>query len=98
MFIHIVLWNFKSQQDRDKKFKEAKEKLYALKNDISELKEIELGLSNTITQDFQREVCLITKFDSEKDYIVYRDHEKHLKVKEFLGTVFENRIVSDVTI
>ncbi len=95
MFIHTVLWNFKNQDTKDQDFKLAKEKLINLKNYISELTEIDIAMANNINQDFQREILLITKFANEKDYIVYRDHEKHLEVKEYLDTVFKDRIVCD---
>ncbi len=99
MFIHTVMWNLKNDTTRVNDFQQAKEQLLALKSQIPELLEIEIGKAeNKATDEYTREVTLITKFKNQEDYAVYRDHEKHLEVKKYLATIFEARVVSDIEI
>ncbi len=96
MFVHIVLWNFKNAENRDEEFKIARDKLYNLKNIIPELKSIEFGLAKPASNELERDVALITKFDDVEGYNVYKNHSDHLKVKDYLVTIFKDRVVSDV--
>ncbi len=98
MYVHIVLWNFKNRENREEEFKTAREKLYSLKSVIPELQSIELGLAENQPNELEREVALITRFNNLEDYNVYKDHHEHLKVKDYLVTIFQDRVVSDIVL
>ncbi len=97
MFVHTVLWNLKKEKNKND-FLKIEELIKSLGKLIPELKYSKMGFNENISSEFERQVILITHFDNEKDYIVYRDHPEHLKVKDEIAKVFENRIVSDVLI
>ncbi len=97
MFIHTVLWNLQDGKSMDD-CKKIKDLLYALKPLIKELKDVKFGYCEKKDDAAFRQITLITYFDNEEDYVVYRDHPEHLKVKEEIKKVFQDRVVSDVEV
>lgn len=95
MYIHTVLWNLQEGKTKED-YKKIAEALLALTETIEELKRAEVGFSDFAPDESTRQICLLTYFDSEEDYIVYRDHEEHMKVKAEIQKVFKDRVVSDV--
>lgn len=94
-FIHTVLWNLqegKSYED----YKKIADLLIELKDLIPELKEAEVGFSDVKADESSRQICLVTYFEREEDYIVYRDHPEHVRVKGEIQKVFTDRVVADV--
>ncbi len=97
MYIHTVLWNLQEGKTKED-YKKIEGLLLALKPVIKELKEAKVGFSDIEPNENSRQICLVTYFENEEDYIVYRDHPEHVKVKEEIQKVFKDRVVSDVAI
>ncbi len=97
MFIHTVLWNLQEGKTVED-YKKIEALLLALKPMIKELKEAKVGFSGAEPNENTRQICLVTSFDTEEDYVVYRDHPEHVKVKEEIQKVFKDRVVADVRI
>lgn len=91
MFNHIVLFKLKEFTDDAVKTGirgEIKSALLGLKDKISELKYIEVG-SNFELNGASFDISLITRFDDQAGFEVYRDHPEHLKV---VGLVRANTV------
>ncbi len=97
MFIHTVLWNIQEGKTRED-FNKVQKSMYNLKSLIPELKDVKFGFNEKKGDELTRQITLVTYFENEKDYIVYRDHEEHLKVKDELKNLVCDRISSDVEI
>ncbi len=97
MFIHTVLWNIQEGKTKED-FKKVQEMMYGLKDLIPELNEVHFAYNENKGDESTRQITLITIFDNEANYIVYRDHKDHLKVKEELVNLVCDRISSDVEI
>ncbi len=97
MFIHTVLWNLQEGKTIED-YKKIEGLLLELKGLIAELKEAKVGYSEVTPNENTRQICLVTYFDNEDDYIVYRDHPEHVRVKEEIGKVFKDRVVADVEV
>jgi hypothetical protein len=89
MIRHVVI--FKTQKNAP--LKEIKEKIENLKNEIKEIKHIEVGIDikfDKAPSDF----CVITEVENLKDLEIYATHPKHLKVIEFIKPfIIERRVV-----
>ena len=97
MFKHVVMWKLKNEAEGRTKAQNAKilkEKLLALKPLINEIISMSCGedvLKTGASYDF----ALVTDFESEDDFLVYRDHAEHKKVGEFVGAVTCARVCVD---
>ncbi len=97
MFIHTVLWNLQEGKTIED-YKKIEALLLALKPVIKELKEAKVGFTDLTPNENTRQICLVTYFENEDEYIVYRDHPEHVKVKEEIAKVFKDRVVADVKV
>ena len=91
MFNHIVLFKLKDFQNDQLKSEtrdHIKESLLALREKISELKYLEVG-TNFELNGASFDISLFSRFNSQADFILYRDHPEHQKV---VGLVRENTI------
>lgn len=84
MLTHIVLFKLKDKDDLPK----AKELLLALKDKISLIKEMEVGI-NIVHSDRSYDLGLYTKFDSLADMQAYQVHPEHVKFGEYITKIRE---------
>lgn len=101
MIRHIVLFNFLDEA-QGKTAREnaqiAKEGLLSLKDKISVLKNIEVGVNSQDAVENNYTLSLLCDFDSLDDLNIYQNHEEHLKVASFIGKVKSNRACVDYEI
>ncbi|MCX7884327.1 MAG: Dabb family protein [Caloramator sp.] len=100
MIKHIVAWKLKKESEGNNKEENAKiikSKLEALKETITEIKHIEVGI-NINNSDVAYDVVLYSEFETLEDLEKYQKHPEHVKIAEFIGKVKENRIVVDYKI
>lgn len=93
MIKHIVMWNLK-EENKLENAKKLKASLEDLKEEINEIKEIEVGI-NINNSDASMDVVLYSVFNTLEDLDIYQNHPKHLKVKEFVKNISTNRKVVD---
>jgi len=97
MFNHIVLFKLKDFQN-DQLKAESRDQicnaLLGLKEKITELKYLETG-SNYELNGSSFDISLITRFDSQSDFLTYRDHPEHLKVVALVRANTVDRAVVD---
>lgn len=97
MIKHIVMWKLKEEAEGKTKAENAlelKKRLEALKAEIVEIKEIEVGL-NICDSDQAYDVVLNSVFEDEASLERYQKHPKHLAVGSFIGKIREERVVVD---
>ena len=97
MIKHIVLWklkNFAEGAGKPQNAEKMKKDLEALKNTISVIRRIEVGL-NMMPSDAAYDIALYAEFANEKDLDAYQKHPEHLKIADFVGKVRESRVVVD---
>jgi hypothetical protein len=97
MINHTVLFKMRAFDSPTAK-KEAVERLTAallnLKNEIPELKHIEVNSHYTLDAP-SFDICLITHFDSIADLDVYRVHPEHMKVIDLVKELTTERAAVD---
>lgn len=93
MVTHVVTWKVK-EEGKEAPCKRMKEMLEALPAFIPEIKFLQVGI-NENGGDY--DAILITRFDSYDDLKTYDTHPEHQKVRAFIKTVTEGRIVVDFT-
>jgi len=97
MVKHIVMFRLKDFVNQDIKnanLQKMKEMLEGLKNIISELKSIEVGINFNISST-AFDIVLITEFDNRADLQAYIDHPEHQKVIQFIRKIVALRYVID---
>ncbi len=72
-----------------------KESLLSLKNKISVIKSLEVGINSEAADQSNYDIILISVFDSLADLEKYQAHPEHQKVADFVGKVRENRACID---
>jgi len=100
MVKHIVMLRLKNYEHKAQKLENAlklKKALEGLKNQVSEIKHLEVGL-NFNEKPGAYDLVLSTAFDTEDDLEIYRLHPEHKKVLVFLRTVSEETAVVDYEI
>jgi hypothetical protein len=90
MVKHIVLFKVNDKS----KIEEAKNQILALKNEISEIVDIEVGTDIKFDESAS-DFGLITTFENEKDLEIYAKHPKHLEVIKFIKTIAIERRAID---
>jgi len=91
MFNHIVLFKLKDFQNDQQKSEirdQIKNALLELIEKISVLRYLEAGVNYELN-GASFDISLVTRFDSQEDFEIYRDHPEHLKV---VGLVRANTI------
>lgn len=94
MIKHVVIWKLKDTEDKKEKALLIKEKLEELKDKISEIKMIEVGI-NFNECDGVADIILITEFDTKADLDSYQKNPLHQGVaSEYVRpNVCERRLV-----
>jgi len=90
MLHHIVMWKFKDFAEGNPKsenLKITKEKLEDLKLKISEIKELEVGITLEISEFANYDMVLDTFFENYEDLKKYQNHPEHKKIVEWLAKV-----------
>jgi phage terminase large subunit len=89
MIRHVVIFKTKENAPLNK----FKEKIENLKNEISEIKHIEVGIDIGFDKN-PSDFCVITEVDNIKDLNIYANHPKHIEVIEFIKPyILERRVV-----
>ena len=96
MINHVVLFKLKDFSADKKKevLAELKLLLESLKDKISEVKFIEVGLNYEVDSK-SHDICLLSHFDSVEDLDKYRVHPEHLKVVARIGETTISRAAVD---
>lgn len=97
MIKHIVMWKLKEFAEGNEKLENAKiikTGLEALKNEISEIKFIEVGI-NINEAEKESDVVLVSEFESMEALDIYQNNEKHKEVATFIKKVVEKRVAVD---
>lgn len=90
MIKHVVFFKFESKEE----VKEVKKRLLDMDGKIDVLKYIEVG-ENFLESERNYDLCLITHFDTIEDLKTYADHQVHIPVKEYIGTVAKSAVAVD---
>jgi len=97
MIKHIVLWSFRPQAEghsKQENLELARKKLLRLKDNIKEVRSLEVGVNLNTGQDAY-DLALYSEFENERDLDTYQKHPEHLKAVNFLRKVREKRVVAD---
>lgn len=99
MIKHVVLFKFK--EDLSVSVKEEKTTLIRtgllnLKNTISVLKSIEVGMNSNSNEEY--DLALITTFDSYDALDIYARHPEHVKVAGLIREILDKRACVDFEI
>ena len=96
MINHVVLFKLKDFSADKKKevLAELKLLLESLKDKISEVKFIEVGLNYEVDSK-SHDICLLSHFESVEDLDKYRVHPEHLKVVARIGETTISRAAVD---
>lgn len=100
MVKHIVMWKLKKHADTAKRIAtalEIKKSLERLTSAIFEIKYLEVGMNFSMS-DKAYDIVLYTEFDSKKDLEHYMKHPEHVKVKDFIDRIVEDRAIVDFEI
>ena len=87
MINHVVLFKLKKYESLGQKqdvIGSIEEALLCLKDKISELKYIEVGINYELEAK-SYDLCLISHFENIEELDAYRVHPEHLKVVELIG-------------
>ena len=100
MIKHVVMWKLKENAgglDKRKNAQKIKELLESLPKKISQIKYLQVGISEDIddANASSYDACLITLFESMEDLEIYQEHPEHKKVSAFVASVREARSVVD---
>ena len=101
MIRHIVLWTLKEEKDGQSKVEIAlkmKERLKLLQDQISVIKNFEIGINDEEASDSNYDICLNCCFTSIKDLHIYQTHPAHLEFIEYVKTIRIERIAIDYRI
>lgn len=97
MIKHIVMWKLKEKalgKTKEENIKEIKSMLENLKNEIEELKEIEVGIDIPDLTG-SHDIVLYTVFENEEGLDIYQKHPKHVEVAQFMRQVVTDRACVD---
>lgn len=97
MIKHIVMWklkDFAEGADKATNAIKAKEMLEALKEDIKEIKAIEVGI-NIVNDPQAYDLVLYSEFENAEGLEIYQNHPRHKEVGKFIGAIREARTVVD---
>ncbi len=97
MVKHIVMWKLKNFPEKEKlqAAKELKKRLFALKNSISVIRNIEVGINSPEAAKTNYEVVFIAEFKTFADLETYQKHPEHIRLKEYLETIRDHKVATD---
>lgn len=79
MVRHIVMWKMADAPDAQERALAIKKNLEALKNEIDEIVEIEVGI-NFNESESASDVVLVSAFRTKEELEIYQDHPSHKSV------------------
>lgn len=97
MIKHIVMWRLKEEAGNNSKVENAKKikkELEALKVEIKEIVDLEVGI-NIVDDSQAYDLVLYSVFNTKNDLKKYATNPKHVKVASFIKSVAESRVVVD---
>ncbi len=97
MIKHIVMWRFKENAEGRTKLQNmelVRDRLYALKDIIPEIKAMEIGFDFNHTP-MSYDMMLYTEFETKEALHVYAVDQDHAKVKVIVAATTEARVVLD---
>lgn len=93
MIKHIVMWKFEDSAEnktKEENINYVSESLFALQDEIPEIKYMEIGKDIT-HGEASYDMVLITEFESTKALDTYRVHPEHVKVSNYVRKVIFDR-------
>ncbi len=97
MIKHIVMWRLKDSANgasKEENAKKLKSSLESLKDKISEINHVEVGI-NINRSDAAFDVVLYSEFDSVDDLQAYQRHPEHMEIVGFVNQIRSERAVVD---
>jgi len=97
MLKHIVLWkikDFAEGRSKAENIQKVKFLLERLKNEIKEIKTLEVGINTNSSPD-SYDIVLYTEFSNLSKLKIYQNHPEHIKVGEFISKVRLERKAMD---
>jgi hypothetical protein len=97
MLKHIVMFRLKEfaeDADRTTNTDQLKAMLLALPAQISQVLDLQAS-TNIVLASAEYDLVLDSSFQTQEDLDDYQTHPAHLRVREFIGKVVENRYVVD---
>lgn len=97
MIKHIVMWKLKEEALGNSKKENAlliKDKLEALRGQIPEILDLEVGI-DFLESEQSYDIVLVSTFASKEALDIYQKHPKHVEVGAFVGEVRLTRTVVD---
>ncbi len=97
MIKHIVMWKLKERGDMSRKIAaalEIKKSLERLTAMIIEIKKLEVGM-NFSNSGKAYDIALYTEFGSKSDLEHYLKHPEHVKVRNFIESLVDDKAVAD---
>ena len=98
MIKHIVIFklkDFANGKSKKENSEELKLRLLELKNYITEILEIEVGIKSDKASETNFDLFLSTKFNGFTELDVYRIHPEHVKVVDFIKEISSDRVAID---
>ncbi len=98
MVKHIVIWkirNTANQREKLENMAEMKSRLLGLKEQIQEIKKLEVHFNALSAPLDNYDVILETEFDSWADLEFYQKHPLHAAVAEYVKNIRETRAAID---
>lgn len=98
MIKHIVMWRlheFAEGSSKAENARKLKEYLLALKENIPQIQQIEVGINITGGDPNAADVVLYSEFESIEALQIYQKHPGHQKVVQFLNKVRSEKRVAD---
>lgn len=96
MVKHIVLWNFQEEltaEERKAAGEQIKRRLEVLKTQITGVAELQVQLNELSGSN--KDVALISTFDSIEALDAYRIHPAHIEAGKYIKTVTTDRVCFD---
>ncbi len=100
MVKHIVMWKLFIEAEGFSKAENAermKSRLEALKEAISEIKSMEVGININPSPDAY-DIVLYSEFENLYDLKTYQDHPNHIAFKEFIQNIRSDKKVVDYVV
>ncbi len=95
MVRHVLLFKLKEMEPKQKAevANEIKSRLLALKDTVSAISKIEVGVNQNPAEAF--DIALITEHKDWAELAEYRDHPDHVAVAKFIGQYRAERSCAD---
>ena len=96
MLRHIVTWNYRPEFTLEENRQNAeivKIELESLKQNIGGIIELDFHIDPLPTSN--KDVCLDSLFESKEALTEYKVHPEHIRVGEFITSVFQDRVAFD---